>query len=164
MRILGLDPGLKHTGWGVVDNISNRLSYVASGVITSDDKLDLAQRIAVLHNGIIGVIKVHSPDEAAIEETFVNKNPLTTLRLGQARGAVLLAPALMELPVYEYSPNLIKKTVVGTGHAEKQQIQAMIKILLPKASEKNADANDALAVAICHAYNALNRKLKGLIK
>ncbi len=162
MRIIGLDPGLRFTGWGIIENSGNSISYVASGVVASKDKEDLAHRIAFLHRGITDIIKLYQPDEAGIEETFVNKNPLTTLRLGQARGAVLLAPALLEIPVFEYSPNLIKKTVVGTGHADKDQIQAMVKRLLPKSNETNPDANDALAVAICHAYHGFSRKLKTL--
>ncbi len=162
MRVIGFDPGLRFTGWGVIEYANNTLSYVASGVIKSNEKEDLAHRIATLHKEATLVINQYNPDESAIEETFVNKNPLTTLRLGQARGAVLLAPALLDIPVFEYSPNLIKKTVVGTGHAEKIQIQTMVKHLLPKSNEKNPDANDALAVCICHAYHGLSRRLKTL--
>ncbi len=162
MIIIGLDPGLRFTGWGVIENVGNTLSYIASGVVAVKEKQDLATRLGDIHKGVTEVIKKYNPDEAAIEETFVNKNPLTTLRLGQARGAVMLAPALLDIPVFEYSPNLIKKTVVGTGHAEKTQIQTMVKHLLPKSNETNPDANDALAICICHAYHALSRKLQGL--
>ena len=151
IRILGIDPGLRRTGWGVVDSDGVRLSYVASGVITSTNGEDLAYRLRELFEGITAVIASFSPLEAAVEETFVNENPRSTLKLGQARGAALLAPALKGLRVAEYTPNQIKKTVVGAGHAEKQQIQAMIGFLLPKAKFDSADEADALAIAICHA-------------
>ncbi len=151
IRILGLDPGLRRTGWGVVDSDGVRLSYVASGVITSPAGDDLAYRLRALFEGISGVIASFSPREAAVEETFVNENPRSTLKLGQARGAALLAPAMRGLQVAEYTPNQIKKTVVGAGHAEKQQIQAMVGFLLPKAKFDSADEADALAIAICHA-------------
>lgn len=151
IRILGLDPGLRRTGWGVVDSDGVRLVYVASGVITSPADEDLAYRLRALFEGINGVIASFTPREAAVEETFVNENPRSTLKLGQARGAALLAPAMCGLKVAEYTPNLIKKTVVGTGHAEKRQIQAMIGFLLPKAKFDSPDEADALAIAICHA-------------
>lgn len=151
IRILGIDPGLRRTGWGVVDSDGVRLSYVASGVITSTSDEDLAYRLRELFEGLTSVIASFSPFEAAVEETFVNENPRSTLKLGQARGAALLAPALKGLRVAEYSPNQIKKTVVGAGHAEKHQIQAMIGFLLPKAKFDSADEADALAIAICHA-------------
>lgn len=151
IRILGIDPGLRRTGWGVVDSDGVRLSYVASGVVTSTSDEDLAYRLRELFEGLCGVIASFSPHEAAVEETFVNDNPRSTLKLGQARGAALLAPAMKGLRVAEYTPNQIKKTVVGAGHAEKQQIQAMIGFLLPKAKFESADEADALAIAICHA-------------
>jgi crossover junction endodeoxyribonuclease RuvC len=151
IRIVGLDPGLRRTGWGVVDSDGVRLIYVASGciVVPADD--DLAYRLRALFEGVSGVIANFKPQEAAVEETFVNENPRSTLKLGQARGAVLLAPAMQGLKVAEYTPNLIKKSVVGSGHAEKQQIQAMIGFLLPKAKCDSADEADALAIAITHA-------------
>ena len=151
IRILGLDPGLRRTGWGILDSDGVRLSYVASGVITSPSGDDLAYRLRALFEGINGIIASFSPREAAVEETFVNENPRSTLKLGQARGAALLAPAMRGLQVAEYTPNQIKKTVVGAGHAQKQQIQAMIGFLLPKAKFDSADEADALAIAICHA-------------
>lgn len=154
MRILGLDPGLRHTGWGIIEKEGNRLIYVADGVVNSNDSLTLAERLNELYDGIKEVVKSFNPDEAAIEETFVNKNPNSTLKLGQARGAVILAPARFKIPVFEYAPNKIKKSVVGSGHAEKVQIGAMIKILLPKCDPESTDSADALAVAICHAHNA----------
>lgn len=153
IRILGVDPGLRRTGWGVIAAEGARLSYVASGVIQPDETLALAQRLAGLHAGLMAVIEAHAPDEAAVEETFVNANPASTLKLGQARGVAMLVPALSGLLVAEYAANLVKKTVVGAGHAEKRQIQAMIAVLLPKATVKGADAADALAIAICHAQH-----------
>ncbi|MFZ4807553.1 MAG: crossover junction endodeoxyribonuclease RuvC [Hyphomicrobiaceae bacterium] len=151
IRIIGIDPGLRRTGWGVVESDGVRLSYVASGLITSDSDEQLAFRLRQLFEGLIGVIASFEPREAAVEETFVNKDPRSTLKLGQARGIALLAPATRGLRVAEYTPNQIKKTVTGAGHAEKQQIQAMIGFLLPKAKFESADEADALAIAICHA-------------
>ncbi len=151
IRIIGLDPGLRRTGWGVLDSDGVRLIYVASGVITPDTDDELAYRLRAIFEGVMGVIASFAPSEAAVEETFVNENPRSTLKLGQARGTVLLAPAMAGLRVAEYTPNLIKKSVVGSGHAEKQQIQAMIKFLLPKAKFDSADEADALAIAITHA-------------
>lgn len=151
IRILGLDPGLRRTGWGVIDSDGVRLVYVASGVVTAPADDDLAYRLRALFEGVTGIIKSFNPREAAVEETFVNENPRSTLKLGQARGAALLAPAMLGLKVCEYTPNLIKKTVVGSGHAEKQQVQAMVRFLLPKAKFDSADEADALATAICHA-------------
>jgi crossover junction endodeoxyribonuclease RuvC len=131
----------------------SRLSYVACGVITSDDKRSLAERLLQLHHGLTEIIALHAPSEAAVEETFVSKDARATLKLGHARGIALLAPALLGLPVAEYAANLIKKTVVGAGHAEKHQVEVMIRLLLPKADPKVADAADALAVAITHAHH-----------
>jgi len=153
MRILGLDPGLRNTGWGVIDVKGNRLGHVANGVVVSDAKLGLAARLVQLHHGLAAVIEGHRPAEAAVEETFVNKNPASALKLGQARGIALLVPALAGLAVAEYPPNLIKKTVVGTGHAAKEQIQMMVRTLLPGCEIAGADAADALAAAICHAHH-----------
>ena len=151
IRIIGLDPGLRRTGWGVVDSDGVRLSYVASGCIAVPADDDLAYRLRALFEGVTSVIASFKPQEAAVEETFVNENPRSTLKLGQARGVVLQAPAISGLKVAEYTPNLIKKSVTGTGHAEKHQIQAMIGFLLPKAKFDSADEADALAIAICHA-------------
>jgi crossover junction endodeoxyribonuclease RuvC len=157
-RLLGLDPGLRRTGWGIVDMAGQHLRYVASGVVTSDETRDMADRLVELLAGIDKVLDAWAPDEAAVEETFVNKNPASTLKLGQARGVVMLAPALRGLAVAEYSPNLIKKTVVGAGHADKAQIQMMVRRLLPGSAVTQADAADALAVAICHAHHAQVRR------
>ena len=159
IRIIGLDPGLRRTGWGVVDSDGVRLVYVASGVIQSPADDDLAYRLRAIFEGVASVLANFSPREAAVEETFVNENPRSTLKLGQARGAVMLAPAMAGLTIREYTPNLIKKTVVGAGHAEKRQIQAMIGFLLPKAKFESADEADALAIAICHANHRGARRL-----
>lgn len=153
MRILGLDPGLRHTGWGVIDVQGNRLRHVANGIISIDPTLPFAERLVALHAGLVAVVALHRPDEAALEETFVNKNPLSTLKLGQARGVVLLAPAQAGLSVAAYSPNLVKKSIVGAGHAAKQQMGMMVRTLLPGCDPAGADAADALAVAICHAHH-----------
>lgn len=153
MRVLGLDPGLRVTGWGIVDADGNRLRHVADGVIKSDDKLTLAERLAQLHRGVLAVIAQWAPEEAAVEQTFVNVNPESTLKLGQARGAVLLAPSLAGLMVGEYSPASVKQAVVGTGRAQKEQVGMMVRTLLPGCLVKSADAADALAVAICHAHH-----------
>ena len=151
-RIVGFDPGLRRTGWGAIDVISNRLIFVGSGLITSDNKKDLASRLLELHCGIMGVLETYEPNEVAVEQTFVNKDAAATLKLGQARAIALLAPAQLGLDVAEYAPNAVKKTVVGVGHADKKQIQTMVNMLLPKAHFDSEDAADALAIAICHAH------------
>ncbi|MBM85532.1 MAG: crossover junction endodeoxyribonuclease RuvC [Rhodospirillaceae bacterium] len=152
MRLLGLDPGLQRTGWGVIDLEGSRLRHVANGVIVSSSRLQIGERLVQLHRGLLEVLTEFAPDEAAVEQTFVNKNPESTLKLGLARGVVLLAPALGGLSVTEYAPNRVKKSVVGAGHADKKQVQLMVSKLLPGAHLENADAADALAVAICHAH------------
>jgi crossover junction endodeoxyribonuclease RuvC len=151
IRIIGIDPGLRRTGWGIIESDGVRLSYIASGLITSDAADELAYRLRALFEGLSSVILAHAPREAAVEETFVNENAKATLKLGQARGMALLAPAMKGLRVGEYAPNLIKKTVVGSGHADKTQIQTMVGFLLPRAKFDSADEADALAIAICHA-------------
>jgi crossover junction endodeoxyribonuclease RuvC len=153
VRIIGLDPGLRNTGWGVIESEGSRLIYVADGAVHSDADLPLAERLLQIHEQLIRVLKEFVPDEAAIEETFVNVGARATLKLGQARGAVMLAPAMLKIPVSEYAPNQIKKSVVGVGHAEKAQVKHMVKVLLPKAAMKSADSVDALAIAICHAHH-----------
>ncbi len=150
--ILGIDPGLQHTGWGVVAANGNHLSFIACGAIHPDTKKPMAERLRELNEGIKKVVELYKPQEAAVEETFVNKNSATSLKLGQARGAVLLSLALEGLPVAEYSANLVKKTVVGNGHADKGQVAMMVKTLLPASNAMSADAADALATAICHAH------------
>ena len=153
MKLIGLDPGLQKMGWGVIDAQGSRISHVANGIVKSDSKRSLAERLVQLHDGLSEVIATWQPQYAAVEETFVNKNPNSTLKLGQARGIALLVPALNGLNVAEYTPNHVKKAVVGAGHADKHQVQAMIKILLPGVTVAGEDAADALAVAICHAHN-----------
>ncbi|MEO5375261.1 MAG: crossover junction endodeoxyribonuclease RuvC [Alphaproteobacteria bacterium] len=153
MILLGLDPGLRTTGWGVIDVMGNRLHHIADGAIRTDARMSLAERLAQIHGGVTAVIAAHAPDEAAVEETFVNDNPTSTLKLGQARGVVILAPAQAGVPVFEYKPNLIKKSVVGAGHAAKQQVGLMVRMLLPGCLNATTDAADALAVAICHAHH-----------
>ena len=153
IRIIGIDPGLRNTGWGIITCEGSRLSHVADGSVHSDAAATLAERLRQIHEGLLAILKEFAPDEAAIEETFVNKDARATLKLGQARGVVMLAPALLNIPIAEYAPNVIKKTVVGAGHAEKQQIHHMVKLLLPRAAPESADAADALAIAICHAHS-----------
>lgn len=152
-RLIGLDPGLRKTGWGIIDVEGSRLIHVANGVVHSDANNSLAERLVQLFDGLQQVIADWQPHSAAVEETFVNKNPMSTLKLGQARGIALLVPSMAGIPVAEYSPNHIKKTVVGAGHAGKEQVGAMLKILLPNAVINGEDAGDALAVAICHAHS-----------
>jgi crossover junction endodeoxyribonuclease RuvC len=159
IRILGLDPGLCHLGWGVLDWDGARLCFVACGAIHTGPDAPMGQRLAVLFSGLERVLAEWSPSEAAVEETFVNGNARSALKLGQARGIALLVPARQGLPVAEYAPNAVKKTVTGTGHAGKAQIRAMIGYLLPRASPATADAADALAVAITHAHHRRARAL-----
>ena len=153
IRIIGIDPGLRNLGWGIVDCEGTRLTFVACGSVHSDAKLSLADRLRQLHDGLAEVIHAHQPHEAAVEETFVNRDPQSALKLGQARGVALLVPALAGLPVADYAANLVKKTVVGAGHAEKAQVAMMVKVLLPKSDAKSADSADALALAICHSQH-----------
>lgn len=153
IRIIGIDPGLRRTGWGVVETQGNALRFVAAGSVTSDDKAALAHRLVQIHDGLAEVLKRMAADEAAVEQTFVNKDASATLKLGQARGIALLVPALAGLTVAEYAPNQVKKAVIGVGHGEKAQIHMMVKVLLPKAAFDSHDAADALAIAICHAHH-----------
>jgi crossover junction endodeoxyribonuclease RuvC len=165
IRIIGIDPGLRNTGWGVVDSLGSRLSFVACGVVRSDANLALSDRLRQIHDGLAAVIHLHMPIEAAVEETFVNRDPQSALKLGQARGIALLAPALAGLSVAEYAANLVKKTVVGAGHAEKTQVAMMIRVLMPLADAKSADAADALAIAVCHAQHRVARaRLAALVR
>lgn len=157
MRLIGLDPGLRLTGWGVIDVEGNRLRHVAHGVVKIPASQSLAERLCMLFEAIAGVLTEQQPTEAAVEETFVNVNPGSTLKLGQARGVVMLAPARAGLPVFEYAANLVKKSVVGAGHADKHQIAMMVGRLLPGVVA-TADAADALAVAICHAHHRATAK------
>jgi crossover junction endodeoxyribonuclease RuvC len=153
VRIIGIDPGLRNTGWGIIEQEGQRLIYVADGSVHSEANAELAVRLLQIHQQLLEVITRFAPDEAAIEETFVNKDARATLKLGQARGAAMLAPAIHGIAVSEYAPNQIKKSVVGAGHAEKDQVKHMVKMLLPKAHMNTADSTDALAIAICHAHH-----------
>ncbi len=161
VRIIGIDPGLRNTGWGVIEVVGTQLSYVADGSVHSDADAPLATRLLQIHTQLADVLARHSPDEAAIEETFVNKDARATLKLGQARGAAMLAPALAGIAVAEYAPNVVKKSVVGAGHAKKDQVKHMVKVLLPRAEMNTSDSVDALAIAICHAHH---RSLQTLAK
>ncbi len=153
IRIIGIDPGLRRTGWGIVESAGSRLSFVGAGTVHSDQKVTLAERLNQLHQGLTSVIDEFQPAEASVEATFVNRDGAGTLKLGQARGIAMLVPAQAGLPVAEYAPNQVKKTVVGAGHCDKQQIRTMVSVLLPKAVFETDDAADALAIAICHAHH-----------
>jgi crossover junction endodeoxyribonuclease RuvC len=153
IRILGIDPGLRRTGWGVIAMDGNRLTYVACGVVETDAKAALAARLVTIHDGLSRILADFEPDEAAVEATFVSRDAQATLKLGQARGIALLVPARAGVPVAEYAPNLVKKTIVGAGHGEKAQIRMMIGVLLPKADPQSEDAADALAIAVTHAHH-----------
>ena len=153
MRILGIDPGLRNMGWGVIDVAGNRLTHIAHGVCHSEGTA-LADRLCHLHRALTDIVVQHTPDRAAVEQTFVNSNGAATLKLGQARGIAMLVPAQAGIEVAEYAPNAIKKTVVGVGHADKAQILHMVRMQLPGAAIQSADAADALAIAICHAFHA----------
>jgi crossover junction endodeoxyribonuclease RuvC len=160
IRILGIDPGLRRTGWGLIESEGNRLVHVASGSVETRDRDALGMRLLAIHDGLISVIERYLPQEAAVEATFVNSNAAATLKLGQARGIAMLVPAKAGLTVAEYAPNVVKKTVVGAGHGEKSQIRMMIGVLLPKADPQSEDAADALAIAICHAHHRTSVVLK----
>ena len=160
IRILGIDPGLRRTGWGLVEADGNRLIYVACGSLETSERAELGTRLVVIHDGLARVIAEFEPVEAAVEATFVNANAAATLKLGQARGIAMLVPAKCGLTVAEYAPNLVKKTIVGAGHGEKAQIRMMIGVLLPKADPPSEDAADALAIAVCHAHHRQSVMLK----
>lgn len=158
MRVIGLDPGLRHMGWGIIDADGSRLSHVANGTLRSDDRCDLPERLVQLKSALEEVLGQHVPQVAAVEETLANRNPDSTLKLGMARGVALMVPAIAGLEVTQYLPMIVKKSVVGTGHAKKEQVIMMIERLLPGCSPHSSDAADALAVAICHAHHASTRQ------
>jgi crossover junction endodeoxyribonuclease RuvC len=160
IRILGIDPGLRRTGWGLIEAEGNRLIPIACGSVETSERAALGVRLVAIHNGLQAVIAQYQPHEAAVEATFVNANATATLKLGQARGIAMLVPAQAGLTVAEYAPNLIKKTIVGAGHGEKAQIRMMIGVLLPKAEPQSEDAADALAIAVCHAHHRTSVMLK----
>jgi crossover junction endodeoxyribonuclease RuvC len=153
IRIIGIDPGLRRTGWGIVESLGNSLRFIGSGTVRSDDKAALATRLCQLHDGLAEILQAAMPQEAAVEQTFVNKDAVATLKLGQARGIAMLVPARAGLVVAEYAPNAVKKAVIGVGHGDKKQIHMMVKVLLPKATFDTEHAADALAIAICHAHH-----------
>jgi crossover junction endodeoxyribonuclease RuvC len=160
IRILGIDPGLRRTGWGIVEAVGNHLSFIACGSVETQLTAAIAEKLVFIHDGLEKVMAAYEPAEAAVEATFVNKDAASTLKLGQARGIALLVPGRAGIPVAEYAPNLIKKSIVGTGHGDKIQIRAMIRVLLPKAMPESEDAADALAVAVTHAHHRQSLALK----
>ena len=160
IRILGIDPGLRRTGWGLIACEGNRLIYLACGSVETNDKAALSERLVTIHDGLTRIVDEFRPDEAAVEATFVNRDATATLKLGQARGIALLVPAKAGVSVAEYAPNLVKKTIVGAGHAEKAQIRMMIGVLLPKADPQSEDAADALAIAVTHAHHRASALLR----
>ena len=160
IRILGIDPGLRRTGWGLIAQEGNRLIYLACGSVETSEKHSLAERLVTIHDGLARIVDEFRPDEAAVEATFVNRDANATLKLGQARGIALLVPAKAGVTVAEYAPNLVKKTLVGAGHAEKAQIRLMVGVLLPKADPQSEDAADALAIAVTHAHHRSSAIMK----
>ena len=163
IRILGIDPGLRRTGWGLIECEGNRLIFVACGSVDTHERDALGMRLVAIHDGLSRIVEEFRPDEAAVEATFVNKDAAATLKLGQARGIAMLIPARAGLVVAEYAPNLVKKTIVGNGHGEKAQIRMMIGVLLPKADPRSDDAADALAIAVCHAHHRTSLVLKAAL-
>ena len=162
IRILGIDPGLRRTGWGVVEITGNRLGFLGCGSVLTDERAALAARLLAIHDGLMRILDQYRPDEAAVEATFVNKDATATLKLGQARGIAMVVPAKAGMPVAEYAPNLVKKSIVGAGHGDKAQVRTMIGVLLPKADPASDDAADALAVAVTHAHHRQSVVLKVL--
>ncbi|HEX4411119.1 MAG TPA: crossover junction endodeoxyribonuclease RuvC [Xanthobacteraceae bacterium] len=153
IRIIGIDPGLRHTGWGIVEILGNRLTFLACGSVTTNNRDALATRLLTIHDGLTRILEEFRPHEAAVEATFVNKDAQATLKLGQARGIAMVVPARAGVPVAEYAPNLVKKSIVGSGHGDKTQVRMMIGVLLPKADPSSEDAADALAIAVTHAHH-----------
>ncbi|HTH33035.1 MAG TPA: crossover junction endodeoxyribonuclease RuvC [Xanthobacteraceae bacterium] len=160
IRILGIDPGLRRTGWGVVEIVGNRLTFIGCGSVTTNDREALSLRLLAIHDGLGRILDEFRPDEAAVEATFVNKDAQATLKLGQARGIAMVVPAKAGVAVTEYAPNLIKKSIVGAGHGDKAQVRMMIGVLLPKADPGSDDAADALAIAVTHAHHRQSVILK----
>jgi len=154
MRIIGIDPGLLHTGWAIIDTAGSERRYIASGVVLPPTKLELADRLSFIFSNVTELCNTFNPDVCSIEYTFVNKNPKTTLLLGHARAAAIVAVAHLDIPVFEYEPNMIKKALTGAGHADKEQIYKMLSILLPTAHPKTPDESDAIAIAMTHANMA----------
>jgi crossover junction endodeoxyribonuclease RuvC len=163
IRILGIDPGLRRTGWGVVEIAGNRLGFLGCGSVITNVRQALALRLVAIHDGLSRVIEEYRPDEAAVEATFVNKDAAATLKLGQARGIAVVVPARAGVLVAEYAPNLVKKSIVGAGHGDKAQVRMMIGVLLPKANPHSEDAADALAIAVTHAHHRQSVVLKAAV-
>jgi crossover junction endodeoxyribonuclease RuvC len=163
IRILGIDPGLRRTGWGVVEIAGNRLAFIGCGSVTTDVRNSLSARLLAIHDGLMRIVDEFRPDEAAVEETFVNKDARATLKLGQARGIAMVVPARAGVLVAEYAPNLVKKSIVGTGHGDKAQVRMMIGVLLPKADPGSDDAADALAIAVTHAHHRQSTVLRAAL-
>ncbi len=162
MRILGIDPGLQKTGWGIIEAVDNRLSFITCGLIKTDSDLTLPERLAQIDLGIQEVLSQHQPQEVAVEETFLNNNASSSLKLQCARGVAMVVPARQGLPVHEYPANLIKKSIVGNGHATKDQVEMMVRTLIPTVGRAlGADEADAIAIAICHAHHATSRNRFG---
>jgi crossover junction endodeoxyribonuclease RuvC len=153
IRIIGIDPGLRRTGWGVVEITGNRLGFLGCGSVTTREQDGLAERLLAIHDGLARIVDEFRPHEAAVEATFVSKDAKATLKLGQARGIAMVVPARAGLPVAEYAPNVVKKSIVGAGHGDKAQVRMMIGVLLPKADPRSDDAADALAIAVTHAHH-----------
>ncbi|MGD0026217.1 MAG: crossover junction endodeoxyribonuclease RuvC [Xanthobacteraceae bacterium] len=164
IRILGIDPGLRRTGWGVVEIAGTRLGFLGCGSVTTSDRDALAARLLAIHDGLTRILDEFHPDEAAVEATFVNKDAKATLKLGQARGIAMVVPAKAGVPVAEYAPNLVKKSIVGAGHGDKAQVRMMIGVLLPKADPRSDDAADALAIAVTHAHHRQSAVLHAALK
>jgi crossover junction endodeoxyribonuclease RuvC len=164
IRILGIDPGLRRTGWGMVEIAGNRLGFIACGSVSTRDDDALAARLLAIHDGLMRILEEFRPDEAAVEVTFVNKDAKATLKLGQARGVAMVVPARAGLTVAEYAPNLVKKSIVGAGHGDKAQVRMMIGVLLPKADPSSDDAADALAIAVTHAHHRQSVILHAALK
>ena len=164
IRILGIDPGLRRTGWGIVEIFGNRLGFLGCGSVTTRDDDSLAARLVTIHDGLARVLDEFRPDEAAVETTFVNKDAKATLKLGQARGIAMVVPAKAGVLVAEYAPNVVKKSIVGAGHADKGQVRMMIGVLLPKADPRSDDAADALAIAVTHAHHRQSVVLHAALK
>jgi len=160
IRIIGIDPGLRRTGWGIVEVVGNRLGFLGCGSVTTRDQDGLAERLLMIHEGLERILDEFKPHEAAVEATFVNKDAKATLKLGQARGIAMVVPARAGVPVAEYAPNVVKKSIVGAGHGDKAQVRMMIGVLLPKADPRSDDAADALAIAVTHAHHRQSVLLK----
>jgi len=164
IRIIGIDPGLRRTGWGIVEVAGNRLSFLGCGSVTTQEQDGLAERLLTIHDGLARIVDEFKPHEAAVEATFVNKDAKATLKLGQARGIAMVVPARAGVPVAEYAPNVVKKSIVGAGHGDKAQVRMMIGVLLPKADPRSDDAADALAIAVTHAHHRQSVILKVAVR